>query len=74
MGRDAQASAGSRYPCSGSFMPSVSGASMYGCCSSCCSSSWYADSAFTAQMSWSVPFTRLSTARMAVSMEWSELL
>ena len=72
--RRPQASAGRPYPCSGSFMASVSGASMYGCCSSCCSSSWYADSAFTAQMSWSVPFTRLSTARIAVSMEWSELL
>jgi hypothetical protein len=32
------------------------------------------DSAFTAQMSCSVPLTRLSTARMAVSIEWSELL
>jgi hypothetical protein len=38
------------------------------------SSSWYALSALTAQMSCPTPASRLSTARSAVSIEWSELL
>jgi len=58
---------------SGSRIDFVSGARRYGC-SSATSSSWYTDSALTAQMSWSAPLTMLSTARIAVSIEWSELL
>src|SRR4051812_7807259 len=38
------------------------------------SSSWYTDSAFTAQMSWFAPSQMFSTVRIAVSDEWSELL
>src|SRR3954452_19655905 len=58
---------------SGSRMERVSGARLYGC-SSLTSSSWYTDSALTAQMSCFAPVTMLSTARIAVSIEWSELL
>src|SRR5439155_20501860 len=51
----------------------VSGALRYGC-SAGTDSSWYALSALTAQRSWPTPARRLSTARRAVSIEWSELL
>jgi len=58
---------------SGCSIAGVLGASAYGCSSST-SSSWYTLSALTAQMSWCDPVRMLSTARIAVSIEWSELL
>jgi hypothetical protein len=61
------------YRSSGSAIAWVSGGFRYGCSSSTCSS-WYTLSALTAQMSFSAPSRMLSTARIAVSIEWSELL
>jgi hypothetical protein len=58
---------------SGCSIAGVSGASTYGC-SSVTSSSWYTLSALTAQMSWWAPSRMFSTARIAVNIEWSELL
>src|SRR3954454_21167880 len=55
-------------PASGSAIAGGSGTLRYGCSGSW-SSSWYADSALTAQMSCWVPRSRLSTARIAVSIE-----
>ncbi len=69
----AEIEARQRSDASGSRIALVSGARLYGC-SSATSSSWYTDSALTSQRSCSVPSRMFSTARMAVSIEWSELL
>ena len=58
---------------SGCSIAGVSGGVTYGFSESW-TSSWYTLSTLTAQMSWSVPRRMLSTARIAVSIEWSELL
>src|SRR5262249_55230027 len=50
-----------------------SGAARHGCSSST-SGAWYTRPALTSQMSWCAPARRLSAARIAVSIEWSELL
>ncbi len=56
--------------------PDIAGVSwsvLYGFSESC-TSSWYTLSTFTDQMSCLAPVRMLSTARIAVSIEWSELL
>ena len=58
---------------SGCSIAGVSGGVTYGFSESW-TSSWYTLSTLTAQMSWLDPRRMLSTARIAVSIEWSELL
>jgi hypothetical protein len=62
-----------RSDASGCSIAGVWGGSRYGCSFSECSS-WYTLSTLTDQMSWLVPSRMLSTARIEVSIEWSELL
>ena len=62
-----------RSEASGPDMAGVSWSVLYGFSESC-TSSWYTLSTFTDQMSWLAPCRMLSTARIAVSIEWSELL